>query len=330
MTDRQVTRLRELDAAKGLAITLVVWGHIVARDHRPLGNDWYAWFNGRLYAFHMAFFFFLAGYVYFMRPDSNAWARWKKTASRLVPAYIMFVLIIFSAKLVAASYISVDRPVGAIGSELALQFLFPTQGFASFLWFIVVILQIQILAPLTLALLGGRLVPALLLALALHLLSVFGWFTELFALQQLTRYLLFFLLGAAVVPNRERINHFVDRSMSWLLPLFLVLLLTLPGAWLPTVAGLLCLPALMAPIRWLDRHDRVRWLVFLGVNSFTIYLMNSLSLGLGRALIIQTTGWDHWRFPVAAVVLLTLGLVLPVIVQRLTFGRFQVLDRMTR
>ena len=143
MTAAAAIRERWLDVAKGLAIVLVVWGHVVGRDVRPLGNDWYAWANARLYSFHMACFFFLAGAVYFLRPTADAWSRWRRTAGRLIPAYLLFAGVVYLAKLLAVQIGRVDRPVGDPLGEVWNQLLFPTQGFASFLWFIVVLLQLQ-------------------------------------------------------------------------------------------------------------------------------------------------------------------------------------------
>ena len=81
------TRLSEVDTAKGLAIALVVFGHLVARDLKPRGNDWWLVFHEHLYSFHMAFFFFLSGYVFFLHPPGQWVGRLRKTAARLVPAY---------------------------------------------------------------------------------------------------------------------------------------------------------------------------------------------------------------------------------------------------
>lgn len=50
-------RLPDLDVGKGMAIFLVVLGHIVARQIKPAGNDWYLSAQIGLYSFHMAFFF---------------------------------------------------------------------------------------------------------------------------------------------------------------------------------------------------------------------------------------------------------------------------------
>jgi len=141
-------RSLDLDAAKGVAISLVVWGHIVSKDFvKPVGNDWYFVLNSRLYEFHMAFFFFLAGVVYFLSSDGDWWGRWKKTARRLIPAYLLFAAIVFLLKGAAAWFMPVNARVGGGWTDVLLQFLYPSQGAAQYLWFIVVLLELQILVP---------------------------------------------------------------------------------------------------------------------------------------------------------------------------------------
>ena len=319
-----------LDVAKGLAIVLVVWGHVVARDYRPAGNDWYAWTNARLYTFHMACFFFLAGLVYHLRPPLDWRERWLRTAQRLVPAYVLFGGLVFTGKLVAVHWLRVDRPVGAPLAELWLQLNYPTQGFASFLWFIVVLLQLQAAAPLLTGLCRGHVWPTLAMGLALHVLSVAGFITEWAALHQLCRYLVFFQLGAVLVPNRQSVEAWVDRMWPLLLPLFVAALVTFPLAWLPTLGAALSLPVLVGLARWVQQFRVADGFAALGLASFSIYLMNSLFLGLGRAGVQRSFGWDDWRFPIVAFALLLLGLLGPMLLQRHVLRRWQPLDRITR
>src|SRR6478735_6063336 len=64
MPARRVERQRRLDIdrAKGLAILLVVAGHLVAHDS-PDGITWYEPLRYLLYRFHMPFFLYLSGTV---------------------------------------------------------------------------------------------------------------------------------------------------------------------------------------------------------------------------------------------------------------------------
>ena len=163
-----------IDTAKGIGITLVVFGHIVARDAKPLGNDWWMLWHDRLYSFHMAFFFFLSGYVFFLQPADQWPARLRKNAAKLLPAYALFALVVYVAKAVAVSVLHVDRPVSKWTDELLLMLAYPTQGFAQFLWFIVTLMMILAMLTLLRSWITQHLGAALAFFFALHLLSVSG------------------------------------------------------------------------------------------------------------------------------------------------------------
>ncbi|WP_088284864.1 acyltransferase [Ideonella sp. A 288] len=327
---RAAERLIDVDVAKGLAIVLVVLGHVVARDIHPAGNGWYATMNACLYSFHMGLFFFFSGYVFFIGPADTRLARWKKTAARLLPAYLLFAAIVLVAKSLAAGILPVDRPVQHLWTDLANLVLYPTSGFASYLWFIVALLQVELLAIALLAWLPGAPVSALLVAAGLHLLSVYVGVTNLLALHQTARYLVFFLLGQWAVAHRDAWVPWLRRHWWVALGAFVGAIALSPAAVQPTVLGLAAVPAAHAVALRLGAGRAAQVLVVLGTASLTIYLMNSLALGLVRAMILMTTGWDGWRFAVALPVLLVAGLVLPIVAQRLIFSRVAWLDRITR
>lgn len=324
-------RLSEIDTAKGLAIALVVFGHMIARDLKPRGNDWWLIFHEHLYSFHMAFFFFLSGYVFFLHPPAQWVGRLRKTAARLVPAYLLFALIVFCAKIVAIRVLHVDRPIKQPIDELVLLVTYPTESFAQFLWFIVTLLMICAIVTMLRKWITHHLGAALLVFSALHVLSVTGHMTDFLALHQLARYTIFFLLAAACHRHPEAWTSALSR-VGWLfIGAFLVALVALPYEWLPTVAGLLSLPALLTVAMRVDRWPPLREpLQFLGRNTLTIYLMSSLAMGLVRGIVVKLWGWDDWRFFVVAPLLLTSGLLLPIVVQRLVFAQWTWTDRITR
>lgn len=325
------SRLSEIDTAKGIGIVLVVAGHMVARDVMPRGNDWWLVFHEHLYSFHMAFFFFLSGYVFFLKPPDQWTRTLTKTAARLIPAYLLFALIVYVAKLVAVQVLHVDRPVKDPLHELLFMIMYPTESFAQFLWFIVTLLMIYALMIVLRGWITRHLTLALAVFFVLHLLSVTDHVTKVFALHQLARYAIFFLAAAACHRNTAGWMSAISRYGAWFVLAFGVALITVPHTWLPTVAGLLSLPALLAVAVGVDRWPALREpLQFLGRNTLTIYLMNSLAMGLVRGIALKYWGWDDWHFWVVAPILLTSGLLLPIVAQRALFARWTWSDRITR
>lgn len=329
--DARKGRLSEIDTAKGIAIALVVIGHMVARDLKPRGNDWWMVFHEHLYSFHMAFFFFLSGCVFFTHSPDGWPGRLRKSAAKLIPAYLLFALIVYVAKFAAVRVLHVDRPVKNPLDEIIFMISYPTESFAQFLWFIVTLLMIYALMTVFRAWITRYLGAALAIAFALHLLSVTGHVTDFLALQQLTRYTLFFLLAAACHRDFAAWTSTVSRYGGWFVAAFAAALIALPMAWLPTVAGLLSLPALLAVSIWADRWSGIREpLQFLGRNTLPIYLMSSLAMGLVRGIVVKFWGWDDWHFFVVAPPLIAAGLLVPIAVQRMLFARWAWTDRITR
>lgn len=324
-------RISEIDTAKGIGIALVVFGHMVARDAKPAGNEWWLVWHDHLYSFHMAFFFFLSGYVFFLEPVQKWAARLRKTASKLVPAYLLFALVVYVAKAAAVRLLHVDRPVRNPLEEMVLMLAYPTEGFAQFLWFIVTLLMIMAVVTMLRRWMESHFGVVFAVGLALHALSVAGFVTELLAMHQLARYAVFFLLGSVCHRHSLAWATAVSRyGVLWIIA-FAVALIVLPEPWLLTIAAFLSVPGLVALARWCERCPSLRRVLqFLGRNTLTIYLMNSLAMGLVRAVVLKTWGWDGWHFFAVVPLLLLSGLLLPIAVQRLVFARWSWSDRITR
>jgi fucose 4-O-acetylase-like acetyltransferase len=106
------SRLTEIDRAKGLAILLVVVGHLVAGDP-PKGNAWFEQLVTIIYSFHMPFFMYLSGFVMlytFRGLDTKrsyldySFGKFK----RLAPGFFCFAIIILTGKLLASQVVHVD------------------------------------------------------------------------------------------------------------------------------------------------------------------------------------------------------------------------------
>jgi fucose 4-O-acetylase-like acetyltransferase len=96
-------RLMELEQAKGLAILLVVFGHLVAREN-PAGVEWYGPLRMVVYLFHMPFFLYLSGYVAGLSGTAwmpaDGWARLaRRRAARLLLPFLAFGFFIVVGKL---------------------------------------------------------------------------------------------------------------------------------------------------------------------------------------------------------------------------------------
>ena len=321
-------RLLDVDRAKGLAILLVVFGHVVARD-LPAGNAWYGVAKEAVYAFHMAFFMFLSGVVYFLRtrPVSSVGefaTGVRKRFMRLMPAYLLFAGIVFVGKWGAQHVVHVDNPVTGWGGLLDIV-LFPMQSVSAFLWYIYVLFLFSVVALALLTATRGRLWPLVVLGIALQFVPTM----QFLGLGQFCKYFLFFALGGGAIMLWDSYTRWVDRL--WVLALVGLVAVLAAGwhdgnGWILT--ALLSIPALHSLCR--RELPGGALLQFIGAMSFAIYLMNTLAIGATKAVMLKFMSWDGLNFPLVFFpALMAAGVLIPIVLKRNVFPRLSWLDRIT-
>src|SRR5262245_45460139 len=92
-SERTRQRLTHIDLGRGVGIALVVLGHIVTGTP-PRGSGWFHEIKEAIYTFHMPFFMYLSGYVFYFSGKLNSSkekyaSNVAKTANRLlVPFFV--------------------------------------------------------------------------------------------------------------------------------------------------------------------------------------------------------------------------------------------------
>ncbi|MBU1222267.1 MAG: acyltransferase [Gammaproteobacteria bacterium] len=311
-----------------MAILLVVFGHVVARQP-PLGNEWYSEAKGAVYSFHMAFFIFLSGIVFFLRAQpvtdfAEFTSSTRKRFMRLMPAYFLFAGIVFVGKWGAQAFVHVDNPVKGMGALLDLV-LFPMQSVSSFLWYVYVLFLLSVVCLALFTITKGRLWPLLVIGVLLQ----FAPPIQFLGLGQFSKYFLFFVLGGLAITFWERYVQWVDRL--WIpgligLVFFLALGWHSGRGWI--VAALLSIPALHG----LCRREFIgsNTLIYLGSLTFSIYLMNTLAIGATKAVMLKFISWDGVNFVLLFLpVLFAAGVLIPIVLKKQLFPKFKWLDRIT-
>ena len=323
-------RLDDVDIAKGIGIVLVVFGHIVARDIEPAGNDWYLVLRDIVYSFHMAFFFYLSGLVFFSReglPNSllNYWSSVKKKATRLLLPFLMMAVIVYLAKWSAGFWLAVDRPVGNLQADVIGLLLYPTESYSSSLWYLVTLFLVFAIVPLLGRLFGGRLELIFLFALALHFFPA----GKLFSAHQVCRYLVFFVFAYFATRNIVVYREFLAKNCLPLFALFIGSLIFIPLKDLRFVGAVLSIFSLHA-ISLKAKGVARGILTELGRQSFPIYLFNVLAIGGVKAIVLKYYTWDGFAFFLVAPLLLLSGLVLPIYLRKMVLVKFDFLEKLTR
>lgn len=199
-------RRTDLGILKGVAIVLVVLGHIHEGNS---GHELWDGLRDFIYTFHMPLFFIVSGYLFaYTEPLKNMrdYPRYfKRVCSRNIVPLASFTIITacykaFIQQFIGAQYI--DHPVDI--TALARHLLNPNGGFATFLWFIYALFMIQMLYPFMRSILKNDL--ALFLVFAL---LQYATVPEYFCLDLVVKNMPFFLAGLlafaySIQPGRKR------------------------------------------------------------------------------------------------------------------------------
>lgn len=133
-----------LDAAKGIAIVLVVFGHEIS----TYTQDWQVtsrlWYWSALHHFHMALFFFICGYIAYGAVNTK-WV--KRRLAQLVPVYILWSIVLYYCSTLWFTGLREVYPTqgGLIKSLLYCTWSQDTSG----LWFLPLLIALCILTYLT-------------------------------------------------------------------------------------------------------------------------------------------------------------------------------------
>jgi len=247
----------------------------------------------------------------------------KKRFLRLMPAYFLFAGVVFFAKWGAQGVMHVDNPVHGL-PDLIRILLYPMQSISAFLWYIYVLFLFCTVSLALMSLTRGRILP--LVVFGTILLFIQG--VSFLGMDQFCKYFLFFSLGGLAARYWQGYGVLLDWLWFPTSMAFMLMLLTSSyrgDGWILT--ALLSLPALHGLCR--QRIPVRGILLYLGLMSFPIYLMNTLSIGLVKAVLLKFMSWDGMNFLLFAPVLTMAGLGIPILVKRYLIRRVGWLDRVT-
>lgn len=324
---------------KAMAITLVVYGHVVARE-APSGAEWYVTSKTVLYLFHMPVFMFVSGLVlgYTYKPvDSlKGYLRYVgRRAGRLAPAYLLLAALIVIGKVAATRVMHVDNAPASV-SDALLVVIKPYASPTAFLWYIYVLLMYYVTFPILISIFKKHLYFLPVLGLCLFFIPRTDWF----GIGQYTEYFVFFSSGVWVASHLNRVRKLSERGLVvWSVTFFGLLGLATYCAlkgWLHDVAseiGMLLLGCSAIPFLFaLARMDFRRWrptLDLLATYTFTIYLFNTLFIGVVKGAATKLVPWDGSNFLWYLPLLWTLGIFLPILFHKFVLARFPRLAAIT-
>lgn len=332
-------RLNDIDRAKGVAIFLVVLGHLFSVGVVPPQHEWYTLLKYSLYTFHMSFFMFLSGYIaFYSLKKIHSFFDYKqyleKRFWRLIPAYVLFSIVVFVGKATLQNIVHVDNSISSVFSFLDI-FILPGQSFSRFLWYIYIIFIFYAITPLILMISRQKIWPAFLFSLALYFFPR----TELFGIDHIETYFVDFMLGILLGSNQERYTSWLDRYGLFCLIAFSILLsiarfIHVPGfmpfddpAPIRLLIGFLSIPSIhwIVRLKGIRRFSVIEWM---GKYVFPIYLMNTIAIGGVKAILFQFLNIEN-DFLILSLLLLLAGILIPIFVKQKLFSMIPRLDAIT-
>jgi surface polysaccharide O-acyltransferase-like enzyme len=209
----------------------------------------------------------------------------------------------------------------------------PGASAARSLWFVYVLFEYYLVFPLLMAAVRGSCRALIAVAAILHLATHVFDVPQFGAADQFCEYSLFFALGMAFAQRRDWLAPLFTQHALLFWFAFLLSFLTveiLPEPTSKTIVGLCSLPAFYAAAAALDSTRDAALLHLLSKYTFTIYLMNTLFIGLVKGICVRWVQWDGdtfvlFYFPV----LLAVGIAGPILAHRFVLSRFPYLARVT-
>jgi fucose 4-O-acetylase-like acetyltransferase len=269
----KIERFTAIDKATGIAISLVIYGHMSFLETQSL--PWYAVSRDFIYKFHMPLFLCLSGFVVFLstskrniKSQSDYLNFQKKKITKFLYPYIVFSII---AILVDIFYY--HATVSEINNAIFSFFFSPNDGILKFVWYLYVLTGLYLIAPFLIKLESYH--QYLLLALGFLLTNLSP--SHLFSSDLFCKFFFFFLSGGLIYKNADKFFLFLKKNGLWILIMTLLLIsidfsfnLIIPFQFLSIAVILSVL--YISTLRW----PGIIEVIFktMGVNSFAIYLLN--------------------------------------------------------
>lgn len=283
MTTPARRRYVEIDALKGFAIFLVVLGHSVIIGPINLhANVYCKALVDFVTSVHVPLFFIVSGFCFSYKGDYKSFL--SKKISRILIPYVVFNLLSIIPKQLFPQLINGNE--GLLDSVVGV-FLYGNQV----AWFLYTLFFLFLLYPLIYRFLLKTRVSTAITTAAIASLAVVRPPIQLFSIDNVTYYLLFFHLG--VLLKMSRVNVFDIQMTKKHVALFIAALVLWVGlVFSPFSSHVLMLSALVGSVAcFYFTRLRVFNNLFarFGEYSMQLYLLNGYTLVVSRTIICRLT-----------------------------------------
>jgi len=300
-------RFVNIDRTAGLAIILVVFGHMYFPE--MMKTPWYVTAREFVYKIHMPLFIFLSGFIAFLsaskvsfKSASDYWTFIGRKAKKFIPAYLFFGFLA-----VVIDMIFRGKSFQDIIPALNAMVLYPIKGSAGFIWYLYVLFGFYLITPLLLRVNKSVLITIFILGFLLTFVPLPPHFSaNLFG-----RYFFFFLGGGLLYLYYGNLLGLIGKyGWIFLILFMLAAVIDFTGRPLPLqLLSILFIPGMLylTSLNWPDMISSL--ISYIGRGSFAIYLFDSLVLNILFIVISKTVT----PFPASffVVIGLVVGITIP-------------------
>jgi peptidoglycan/LPS O-acetylase OafA/YrhL len=276
-----------IDRAAGIAIILVVFGHMFFPV--MMKTPWYAKAVEFVYKIHMPLFIFISGFIAFLsaskasvKNPSDYWKFIGRKAKKFMPAYLFFGFLAIAIEL-----IFYNRSFQEITPYLKAMVLYPAKGSPTFIWYLYVLFWFYLITPWLVKLNKNVLWGIF----ALSYLLIFVPLPPYFSANLFGRYFFFFIGGGLLYLNYTSIIELI-KKYGWIFILLFVAASVIDLTVHPLLLQLLSIlfiPAILYLTSMNQGNAFYAFLSFAGQGSYAIYLLNSMILNFIYLIFYKTS-----------------------------------------
>lgn len=299
-------RIPEIDLALGIAMILVVLGHL--SDYEP---SWYENIKGTLYKFHMPFFMCLSGFLLsYTHKNFDTKKKYfhfiKTKVLKFIIPYIFMSFLFLSAKVVLKEYQSTDEIL-----EMTKRiFNSPANGPSIFLWYIYVLFQYYLIFPILYSFKWIQNNFYLLILIGL-IVNIYNPAITILQFDLFCKYFMYFSIGFYMAFNYGKVANLIAQY-GWITLLAFILLLFndlyfykgIPKQ----ILSILSIPAILFVS---IRIKKQKIIEEIGRKTFTIYVWNSIFIFVSMFFIGLWETDIYSNFYFYAPLLITIGIAGP-------------------
>lgn len=315
-------RLITLDIAKTICIILVVIGHY----HPENSPVWYSLIRDVIYSFHMPLFMFASGYIYIstLSVKNTGMEFITKKVRRLLVPYFTTSILIISLKLISQKNMYIENPTSYLSYFKMLYS--PEAGY--FLWFIWALFLMFVTIPFFKT--RSSRIKLFIASIIIHFMDLN--ITDIFCINQFLGMLMYFMLGVVIAENKEKLKVLAINKII-VIVLFILseyLYIFATDSFIDSIVKIITPFIGIYSVYIVSDYLALKKIssLFLAVSSssYIIYLLHTTFQGFTKALIlkIQPVYNNQLEFTIAALIIITSGVVMPILVNKYIINKYKI------